>query len=142
MTTEKDLTKTVRDLVRDELKNHTGARFIRGVDTKYVGDHRQVRPSENPKPLLFTGNPYVIITFARAFAELEDGTENPISTAQLRKVWEKVKNQHFPDGRINVEGTTHVLLDPTLTEDNRIQFGFTGLKLPALPVPPQFKSVA
>lgn len=146
MTTNKEIASIVRNLLRDELKTQLGAKFITGFDTKHVGATRNLRAGqEDPKPLLFTGNAYVIIATRKAEAKFADGTVRELSTQMVRTAWEKVVQDNFPDNRIAIDGEDHILLDPTFDNKGRVLFGFTGLKVPSfapLPVPPQFKSAA
>ena len=142
MTDIKDLTKPTWYLLRDELKSqHPEAKRVSGVDVHYVNTNRNVRevPDGEPKALLFAGNPYAIVYVNKLVWVLKDNTRQVITLQAVRNAWDIVKWNHIPNDIITIDGKEHVLLDPQITDDGRLMFGFTGLTTVAKPtVKPAF----
>ncbi|OZD56625.1 hypothetical protein CH252_04940 [Rhodococcus sp. 06-1477-1B] len=89
-----------------------------------------------PKPLAFGGNEYAII-YVDKLTRVFDTTTAAVTIEAARKAWDKVKWNHIPNDRITIGGITYVLIDSEFTEDGRIRYGYTGIKIPATKPFPQ-----
>ena len=133
---QKAITAAVRNALKKALKEATGAERVHGIDTHYCLVARQVRPSaegNEPKALLYGGNPYVLVFLNKATAVNRD--ENgvrvgaPISKENIERAWEHVSSKVLLNRSIvNIHGIDHYLLDPRLTENDTVVFGFSGIR--------------
>lgn len=120
---QRAVTKAFRDQFNTELGNILGSNPT-GLDSTYVNAVRQVRPHKEgvePKPLLFAGNAYTIIYTHKLLVNGE-----PVSTHAIREAFNKTRNYFFGN-RVVIDGVTYPILEPHLTDDGRIRFGFTGV---------------
>lgn len=120
---QRAVAKAFKTQFMDELENHLGTR-PKGLDSTYVTASRDIRPHREggePKPLLFAGNAYTII-----YTHKLTVNDEPVSTHAIREAFNRT-HDFFTEDRVVVDGVAHVILDPHLTEDGRIRFGFTGV---------------
>lgn len=138
-TDEKKILATVRQLLKDELKERSNAKHIRGFNSKLVPADRNVRETRDgtPKPLKFGGNPYVIIWTDQMYGVAGDDSSIFFSRAFRYEAWKNVVATNFPDNRLAIDGIDHLLLDPEFDVNGRILFGFTGLKVQSFQPLPQ-----
>lgn len=134
----KKLVKQIRNDFRVSLKEITKADRVVGLDTKYVGADRSIRPykeGNEPKPLLFAGNPYAQLRTGKLVAhyqtweklkgkdrKLVKVDEAELTTETVRKAWEATVARSFPNGHLQIDGQTFFVIDPEVAP-TRIMFG-------------------
>jgi hypothetical protein len=136
---QKAIVAELRALLRAEIaQGHEGAKRVMGLNSQYVLKPRQVRyhrEETEAKPLSFGGNHYAII-YVQDVSVLVGNEKHSLTRHAVEEAWNAVLEKHLEGDALVIEGTVHKILEPQITEDGKIVFGFTGVKYPQLPPVP------